>query len=427
MTGMLAVNVTSFVKSLLIAMYYGTSAELDAYFLSLAPLRLIVGVIIGAVHAALIPTYLDLTVKKGETYAVSLFGAFAAWLLSGVLGLSAIVWIGSQRLAALLGTGFTPAQIMLTASFLRSSTILLALTIVNELGLCLFTAHRQFWRAGWLPLISGACSLAILLALHAYGVPILMFGLIGGMFVQTCAVMYAGRGRWTGRFQWLAPSNPDMRQMLHALLPLLIGGSLGHVNLVVDQIMASTLPAGSIAALHYANKLHSVVTQMFIMMISHAVLPFFARQAAEHDLKALRATFGLTIKRTLLILAPLSLLILAFGRLGVQIMFQRGAFSVESTAATTSAWQAYTLSLPVMAVGILTARVYNALRANTLLMYVSGLSVGLNIVFNWLFMQHWGHTGIALSTSAVYGATTTALLMLLPRSIRRFQQLPPRV
>ena len=85
--------------------------------------------------------------------------------------------------------------------------------------------------------------------------------------------------------------------------------------------------------------------------------------------------------------------------------------------ATAGAWIAYTVGLPVQAIGILTARMYNALQDNTTLMYVSGGSIVLNIIFNWVFMKFWGHIGIALSTSGVYAVTTGVLVYLLHRKI----------
>jgi putative peptidoglycan lipid II flippase len=199
------------------------------------------------------------------------------------------------------------------------------------------------------------------------------------------------------------------------MFPLLLGASFGQINVVIDQIMASTLPSGSIAALNFAIKLHSMLTQMSIMVISRAVLPFFAQQVAEGNIEALKETYVLTIKRVLYVLLPISALIVGFGNPLVQILFQRGAFSAHSTAATAGAWIAYTIGLPIQAIGILTARVYNALQDNKTLMYVSGASIVLNILLNWTFMKIWGHIGIALSTSGVYVLTTIVLVYLLSK------------
>ena len=82
---------------------------------------------------------------------------------------------------------------------------------------------------------------------------------------------------------------------------------------------------------------------------------------------------------------------------------------------------AYTIGLPVQAIGILTAKIYNVLQKNTILMYVAGASIGLNIFFNWTFMKIWGHIGIALSTSGVYFVTTGVLLYILHQKLWKRQ------
>ncbi|MBD3307081.1 hypothetical protein GF339_11715, partial [candidate division KSB3 bacterium] len=76
MAGTLAVNGLGFAKSLLIAAYYGTSPALDAYVLSLAPLNLLSGVLVGTLQATIIPRYLELHEKQGADYAFAVFRTF---------------------------------------------------------------------------------------------------------------------------------------------------------------------------------------------------------------------------------------------------------------------------------------------------------------------------------------------------------------
>lgn len=421
MGGTLFINILSFVKSLFIAAYYGTSAELDAYVLSIAPVRLIAGVLVGAIQAALIPRYLELRIKKGEPYAFSVLGTFLLCIIGGLALMMSLMWVGSPVVASLLGTGFERNLVDLTASLLKLSTFLLLVTVVNDCGIALFHAHRHFIFTALVPLLGGICSLVYIIVFRGYGVPSLLYGLIAGIGIQCCLVGYAARRFFPGSLTRISPRDPEIRFMFKLMAPLLVGAMFGHVNVVVDQIMASTLPAGSIAALNYANKLHTMVTQMFIMVISTVILPFFSQQVAERDMKAVKETFVSTSKRTVCILVPLSLGIILMGKFLVQVAFQRGAFGAESTAATTGAWVAYTVGLPIQAVGILTARVYNAMQDNKTLMYVAGVGVGINVLLNWIFMNIWGHVGIALSTSGVYIAATGVLLYGLSRKFQRIE------
>jgi putative peptidoglycan lipid II flippase len=297
----------------------------------------------------------------------------------------------------------------------KRSTVFLALTIVNDLWICLLQAHQQFFLTGFLPLVSGVCSLTYIVLFRSQGVLSLMYGLIVGMFVQMSVTLYSARRLWPKCVFLFPLLHPEIQKTGKIMFPLVFGSSFGHINVMVDQMMASTLPAGSISALSYASKLYSVLNEMFVMVISRAILPFLAQQAAEQDLPAMKTTFAAAIKRMLWVLVPITIFIGIFGKYLVQLVFQRGAFTAHSTSATAGAWIAYTVGLPAQALGVLTARVYNVLQDNKTLMMVAGASIGLNILGNWVLMRLWGHIGIALSTSIVQWVPTVVLLYLLPK------------
>lgn len=411
--GNILIYLCSFVKSLILAKYYGTSAELDAYFLSLTPLFFITGILNGVIPSVLIPKYLELVEQRGNDYAFSFLGTFVCYILIGLIGFSFIFALGSPLFALYLGPGFDPILVTFLTSLLRVSMVLLILQVINDIGICLLHAHQRFLFSAFVPLINAGGSLWFMIQFHIYGVISLMYGLIFGMFLQNSVMVYVFFKMFPRRCQLFSPVHREIIHTFRLMKPLLFGSSFGHINVTVDQMMASTLPAGSISALNYATKLHKALTQMFIMGVSRVMFPFLARQAAEHNLNAIKMTFYQTLRRTLLIVLPISIGILFLGKQAIRILFERGAFTSSSTTATANAWIAYTLGLPIQTIKIFTARVYNALQKNTPLMYVSALNIGLNIGLNLIFMNIWGHVGIALSTSVTCVITTVILVFLL--------------
>lgn len=411
--GTLSIQGLGFVKSLFIAAFYGTSGELDAYMLALAPIRLVSGVILGAVQAALIPRYLELRTNKGTDYAISFFLSCTGLILGVCIFIAIALFFGSPYLAVALAPGFTPYQTQVTTFLLQWATLYLVFVLLAEMGIFLFQAHRQFFMAAALPLLNGGVSLGYIICFRRQGVPSLLYGLILGLSLQTIVTIYHWRTWRTVPVRFFSPRHPDMRKTFAAMIPLLLGASFGQVNMVIDQIMASTLPAGSIAALNYAARLHNTMTMLSITIVSQAVFPFLAQQAAEGDLQALHTTFSVTLKRLLTLLLPLTALILLLGTPLVRLLFQRGAFSAQSTLATAGAWKAYALGLPIQAVRHFTIRLFNAFQDNMPLMYLEAVSIVLNILLNVLFMRWWGHIGIAVSTACVYLLTTCVLLYQL--------------
>ena len=120
MGGTFLANGLAFFKSLCIASYYGTSAELDAYFLSLAPLRMILGVVIGTLQVTLIPRYLELKEKEGPEFAFAFFATWVLWILILCIGMSGILFIGGAKLRHPLEEGFPRIRLCLQHHFSNS-------------------------------------------------------------------------------------------------------------------------------------------------------------------------------------------------------------------------------------------------------------------------------------------------------------------
>lgn len=65
-------------------------------------------------------------------------------------------------------------------------------------------------------------------------------------------------------------------------IPVLIGTSIQVINTYVDRMIASYLPAGSIAALNYANRL--IGFDIFSMAIAIVIYPMLSRYFASNDI-----------------------------------------------------------------------------------------------------------------------------------------------
>ena len=417
MAGMALEYGLSFLKSLVIARYYGTSGEFDAYVLSLTPYLFIFGMISGVIRATMIPRYLQWRENHGVDAATDTLASCTTWLVAILLSIGTALWISSPVIASYLGKGFTAPQIELTASLLKISTGVLFLMVLNDLGLSLLQAHHRFFFSAIVPFIGGIVSLGYILQFKQQGIFSLLWGIIVGVIAEIVLTIAGLRSLFPKRMPAFTLFGAEIWATGRAMTPLLLSASLGHLNTTVDQMMASTLSTGSISSLHYAIRLHSISTQMFIMVTSKAVFPFFAKQVAAHEFALLKKTVLLTIARLLLVVCPVVLLIVFRGEWIVRHLFERGAFSAESTTATANAWIAYTIGLPMQAVGIVIVRIYNAFQRNTILTWVSGAGVGLNILFNLIFMSYWGHVGIAFSTSVVYAIMVIVLAYLLSRNV----------
>src|SRR5262249_22002966 len=151
---------------------------------------------------------------------------------------------------------------------------------------------------------------------------------------------------------------------------------------VVDQGMAAMLPSGNVAALSYANKLVLGMLSLSALALGTATLPYLAQMVAAGDWAGCRHTLK---QYSLLVAAasvPLALLVIAFSRPIVRILFQRGAFTPSDTELVSRVQICYAIQIPFYIWSMLFVRFISSVRRNDILMYASALALALDITLN---------------------------------------------
>jgi putative peptidoglycan lipid II flippase len=201
------------------------------------------------------------------------------------------------------------------------------------------------------------------------------------------------------------------------ILPLLGSELVVKSNLLIDQVMASQLPAGSVSTLRYAFRINDLPIQVVIMAISKAIFPFISKQAIEKDYKGLQDIFNRSLTLLGFITFPIIALVGLFSLDIVALLLQRGAFDAYATQQTAQTLVFYNIGLFFAAYAFINGAFHCALKNTKPLLYLGFLSLVLNILFNFIFMHIWGVQGIALSTSVTLGIVCTVFFFLLKRKL----------
>jgi putative peptidoglycan lipid II flippase len=178
----------------------------------------------------------------------------------------------------------------------------------------------------------------------------------------------------------------------------------------IERFLASSLAAGSISHLNYAQKV-SQLPMMLSLMLCTVTFPVVAQAVARGDIAAARAR----VERDLGLAACVVLLgaaaIFACAPQIIHVLFQRGAFTADDTAATASVMRVYALGLLGHSmVGALVRSYFSAGRPTWY--PVGAMAVGMGAtagVGSWA-VDLWGVRGIAGANA--FGITLTAVLLL---------------
>ncbi|WP_112468059.1 lipid II flippase MurJ [Streptomyces triticisoli] len=181
-------------------------------------------------------------------------------------------------------------------------------------------------------------------------------------------------------------------------------------QVLVERFLASTLPAGAISHLNYAQKVAQIPMTLSLMLCT-VTFPVVSRALAEGDTERARSR----VERDLALASCLVLLgmctVIACAPQITELLFQRGAFTADDTAATAAVMRVYALGLLGQTlVGALVRGYFSAGRPSW---YPVGAMTAGIAVTSWAgaaAVAPWGVAGIAAANAL--GITVTAALLL---------------
>jgi putative peptidoglycan lipid II flippase len=188
-------------------------------------------------------------------------------------------------------------------------------------------------------------------------------------------------------------------------------------TIVVDQSMAAMLGSGDVSALNYANRLPAMIFSVGATSLAIAVFPTLSRLSANHDWHGVRHVVSSYLRIILALSLPIVIILVTFSEPLIRMMYQRGAFSQNTTHFVASVQSILCLEVPFYGFCILCATAVCALKRTSILLWGTVISVIVNIALNYIFMKFLGLRGIALSTVAVYAISFIYLGIMLNRTL----------
>jgi putative peptidoglycan lipid II flippase len=404
-------------KAMLVAQLFGIDVPLDAYTAAVILPTVLTGIVFGAFQIAVIPVLVEWRVRHGEDETTRLFRSVLGLALLLLTAVSGLLMAVPEAAVSLVAPGFRDERFGLAVSLLRIVAPSIVFRGASELVSGVFHTQKRFAVPALSVSIGVAVSLGYLVAFRSQGVHALAFGLLVGSAAQWGYTMVMAVRAGIPVVPRFDLSHPGLRRTISILAPAVLSLCLSHANVTVDQMMASTLPQGSVAALSYAVWVHDVVMQLFVASIGVAIFPFFAQYAAEGRVDELKQSLSRSIRVAAFVLLPGTALIAALGQPLVRVLFERGAFDVRAAEAVSGAWVALSLGLFFFAVNLFTARALTALGRMRALVGVTFVSVFLNVGLNAVLMRPLRHVGIAFSTSLTALLCTVLLGFVLTRHV----------
>jgi putative peptidoglycan lipid II flippase len=398
-------RVFGLLRDLVIAMQFGSSAAADAFFVAFRipnMQRKILGE--GAVSAAFIPVFSDLLNTKGEKSAWEMTANLLNILFGLLATLTLAMVIFSPAVVTVFAPGFLddPEKFALTVTLVQWMAPYLifiglasfCMGILNTFGVFALPAAAPVLLN--LSMIAGVLFISPLMEEPILGLAIgVLAGGVLQLLVQIPATVKKGF-RFVSSFK---VKHPDIIRIGKLMVPVIFGLAVYEINMLVDTLLASLLPGGSISYLYYGNRLVQLPLGVFGVALGVAILPMLSQQAAQKNFPELIKTLAFGIRLILFITIPaaVGLIVLRFPI--VNTLWERGEFLRVSTEGTAIALLYYSIGLCAFAgIKVIVPAFYSLQDTKTPVKIAVG-SMLLNIVLNLILMGPLKHGGLALATS----------------------------
>ncbi len=425
MIGFVASSITGLARSILVSRDFGTSADLDAFVAAnRLPETLFTLLAGGALASAFLPTFTGFLTRDDRPGAWHLASSIANLVLL-ILGLvSALCWVAAPWLVInLLARGFdNPEQINLTVSLLRVMLISPVIFSLSGLLMASLNAHQHFALSALAPAayrLGGI--IGVLVLVPRYGIHGLAWGVVLGALMHLAVQLPALRGLKARYHFRLGIGDPAVKLVGRLMAPRLLGAAVVQINFIVNIIIASGQPEGSVAAINYALQLMIMPQAVIAQAIAIAALPTFSAQVARGKIDEMRASLANTLSGVIFLSLPASLGLILLRRPIVTLLFQRGEFTTSSTELVAWALLWYAAGLVGHSILEIVVRAYYAMKDTRTPVTIGVVAMSLNIIFSLGFSAWFmrlglaPHGGLALANSIATALECLALIVLMRR------------
>lgn len=225
---------------------------------------------------------------------------------------------------------------------------------------------------------------------------------------------------------------PELKRLAIIAAPAALAGGVVQVNLLVGRNVASWTE-GAIAWVNYADRLYQLPLGVVAIAIGVVLLPELSRRLQADDVAGGQAAYSRAGEVALALTVPCAVALMVIPQPMISVLFERGRFTAEDSAATAFAVAIYGLGLPAFVLQKIFQPLYFAREDTKRPFYFAVASMVINAVVAvglWVWLDY---LAAALATTAA-GWAMAWLLWYYARDFgpaaqfdARFRRKAPRI
>jgi putative peptidoglycan lipid II flippase len=401
-------RILGLVREQVMAAFFGASGATDAFLVAFRIPNLLRDLFAeGAFSAAFVPTFIEANQKSQEDSRELMWALF--WLLSFVTGTICLgIFIFAPQLIHIFAPAYSSdaEKFQLTVNLTRIMSPFLMFVSLAALFMGALNSLKIFFVPALAPAFFNVASIVAQLGLsgllYSWGHdPVYSLGIgatLGG-FVQAAIQLPL---IWKRGFKPLWPKKlwtERTKKVVHLIGPGLVGFAAAQINILINTILATGTMIGAVSWLSYAFRLFQLPVGILSVSIGNSTMVHFSEAWKKKDVEGAKAGLQASYYLSFVTIMPAFVVLFCLSEEIVNLIFERGRFSHDSTLMTAEALRMYALGLPGYGIYKIWVPVFYALERQKIPVIASLASIAFNIAFCLTLTPIYGFKILALGTT----------------------------
>ena len=366
----------------------------------------------GAFAQAFVPILGEYREKGSQAAVKALIDRVTGTLGISLLALTLVIVAASPVMAGIFAPKWffdDPAKFAATADMLRITFPYLLFISMTGVAGGILNSYDRFAVPAFTPLLLNVTLIAAaLIAAPLFAEP--AYALAWGVFMAG-VVQLIFHLPFLHRIHMLPTPKVDwqdsgVRKILALMGPAIFGVSVSQINLLLDTMLATFLPTGSVSWLYYSDRLSELPLGVFAVAIATVILPNLSRHHAAESKQAFSETLDWALKLVLIIAVPAAAALMLLAEPILVTLFYYGdVMTARDMSMATLSLRAYAAGLVAFMLIKVLAPGFFARQDMRTPVRIGVIAMVSNMLLNLLFVlplhHYWqiGHMGLAAATS----------------------------
>jgi len=392
-------KLTALGKDMSMSAIFGISWQADAYFIASGVPLLIFSAVYATIPIVFLPLYTKIKLQQNQSTAFGFSNNFLSIFLLLSLLLCVMSIYFAPNIIDLISQKLPNEVRLLSINLARIFSLSFVLTIFIGVFSSIQYANKSLIGPQLIPIINNIIVMsAIIFLSRSYGIEVVAYSAVFAWLVQIPLQKKLTTSEYIFKFNF-SIKGVNINHFFILFIPAFFGILIDQVNILVDLYLSSGLKIGTVSAISYSSKLTMLVGLTLPIVVTTIMYPYYSDSAVKGMTRTLSLLVEKSIKISLMLTVPILIISILFNDDIIKLLFQRGEFNDKATIYTSEIFLYYAFAIVFIGIREVFSKVFFALQKPNIILYISTISVAINIILSITLVQHIGVVGIPLATS----------------------------